>query len=110
MDYPKNIYILNFGEENQGSTYYLSLSNMYQFGIVGYTTGFDILYYSVYQKDGINNGGDNSVSCLVDKFKDMAYFSDPCMGGIIICAHISGGQKNWIVMWFIIWLTETGFF
>ena len=94
MDYPQNIYILNFGEENQGSTYYLSLSNMYQFGIVGYTTGFDILYYFVYQKAGINNGGDNSVSCLVDKFKDMAYFSDPCMGGIIICAHISGGQKN----------------
>ena len=48
---------------------------------------------------------------MVENFKEMGYLSDPWMGDISICAENCGGlNKNCIVVWFIIWIIETGFF
>ena len=48
------------------------------------TIGCDIVYYYVYQEDEGKEGGKNAVSRLVDNFKDMGYFSNSCMGELII--------------------------
>ena len=69
------------------------------------TIGCDIVYYYVYQEDEGKEGGKNAVSRLVDNFKDMGYFSNSCMGELIIWIGKFGGQKkNSIVIWFIIWI------
>ena len=49
MDYFPDLYITNFGEEHPGSTYYFSPRSLYQFGIVEFANGCDILYSYVYQ-------------------------------------------------------------
>ena len=42
---------------------------MYQFEIVEYTTGCDIIYYYFYQDDESNKVGNDVVLWLVDNFK-----------------------------------------
>ena len=84
---------------------------MYQFGIVECRTGFEIIYYYVHHKGEGKKGGEKVVLCLVEKFKEMGYFSHTCIGDITICANNCGGQsKNQTFIWLIIWITEAGFF
>ena len=49
--------------------------------------------------------------CMVENFKYMDYFSDTCMGEITIFEdNFRGRNKNYIFIWFIICLIETGMF
>ena len=111
MDFSQNIYLPNFGGNQPGDTYYYSPLNIYQFGIVDCSDGSDTLYSYVYSEGDGKKGGNNVVSCLMKNFEEMGYFQAPNYGELTICAdNCTGQNKNRMVIWFIIWLVETGHF
>ena len=56
---------------------------------------FIFIYFSyVYQEGEVKMVGNHVVSCLVDNFKGMGYFSNPYLRDISIFSDNFVGQKN----------------
>ena len=55
-------------------------------------TGNDVIHSYIYREEEGKKGRNNVVSCLINRFKEMEYFSVPTFGDPTISDHNSVGQ------------------
>ena len=68
--------------------------NVYQFGIFYVPTEKYVIHSYICIDRLYEKVGNNLVSCMINHFKDMGYFSSLTFGDITICAGICTGKNK----------------
>ena len=114
IDMGQNLNVPNFEGEQPGDTYYMSPLTVLLFGVVQNATedgGPDTMNAYTWQEFEGDRGQNNITSCLLQDLKNRGLLSRPNYGNLTYVADNCGGQnKNKVVVRFLMWLVESGFF
>ena len=102
----------NFEGEQPGGTYYFSPLTVLLFGIVDNVTedGFDRMDAYIWREQDGDRGANNICSCLYKYFKMRGWIQRNYGKLSIVADHCGGQNKNRVVVRFLVWLVEMGYF
>ena len=112
IDMGQNLGLPNFEGKQPGDTYYFSPLTVLLFGIVDNATrdGYERMDAYVWREQDGDRGANNICSCLWKYFHMRGWlkknYSDLC----IVADNCGGQNKNRIVVRFLMWLVEMGYF
>ena len=111
-DYCQNLGLPYLGSEQFGDAYYFSPYSVFCFGIADQSRVSDRLTSYVYGEDEARKGADNVVSCLFKFLTDNELLNaNRPIGSITFTFdNCSGQNKNKMMLRFMAWLVEKGFF
>ena len=102
----------NFEGEQPGDTYYFSPLTVLLFGIVDNATedGIERMDAYVWRENDGERGANNICSCLLKYFKMRGWLKKNYFELSIVADNCGGQNKNRIVLRFLMWLVEVGYF
>ena len=110
FDYAQNVQCPQFGGEQPGETYYYSPLNVNVFGIVDSNTQTEKLVAYCYHEGEGGKGGDNVNTMLYDFLEKQNLLIGGGKHLVLVCDNCPGQNKNRMVIRFIVWLVEKGYF